>query len=144
MCQRFVAGSAIGALVVAVAAFALVVIPGLALRSAWSLTLMWCFVPVAWGIWAQITPRSWVPGRLPLWGAILGFLGGMMNAFVLNLPSRVLAREISVGTRWALVAAITVAYYLLWMLVRSTLVYISPSEQSFNKTASFPEIRKAA
>jgi len=144
MFQRFVAGSAVGALVIAVAALGVVTIAGVALPRTWPLTTIWCFVPFAWGIWAMLTPRTWLPQGLPYWGAILGFLGGIMNAFVLNLPSRIFAVPVSVLGRVVAVAVVTVAYYFLWMLVRIAYGKLT-SAAPFTETASGgPQLKKAA
>ena len=118
MFQRFVAATAIGALLIAVAAFVLVFIPGMAMSRMWPLTTLWCFLPLAWGIWALLTPRTWMADRLPYWGAILGFLGGTTGAFVLNIPSRIFQEPVSVAGRSVAVVFIAVAYYFFWMLVR--------------------------
>jgi hypothetical protein len=90
MLRRFVAGSAIASVGIACAAFTVSVIPGLTWQRAYPLALVWCFAPLAWGIWAVLAPSSWVPQRLPTWGAILGVIAGLGAAFVLNLPSRIL------------------------------------------------------
>jgi hypothetical protein len=55
---------------------------------------------------------------LPLWGAILGLIAGVLAAFVLNLPFRVLGETVPVTLRGVGVVVIMVFYYLLWMLVR--------------------------
>jgi|SRR6476646_4477952 hypothetical protein len=144
MFKRFVAGSAVGALLIAVAALALVSLPGLALLRTWPLTLMWCFVPAAWGLWAVFTPRSWVPGRLPYWGAILGFIGGLTNALVLDMPFLVFRKYVPMEARWGMVAGATVGYYFLWMLVRAALNSIAPVQEHNESVTSQQVIKKAA
>jgi drug/metabolite transporter (DMT)-like permease len=79
---------------------------------------MWCFAPLVWGLWAMFTPPSWLPQRLPIWGAILGLIAGLLAFFGLNLPLRVFGLTVSVIVRGAGVLVIVVIYYLLWMLVR--------------------------
>jgi len=66
----------------------------------------------------MIAPSSWLPQRLPLWGAILGLLAGFNAFVVLNLPLRVLGVTAPVILRGVGVVLIVVLYYLLWMLVR--------------------------
>ena len=71
MLQRFVAASATASIAIAFGALALILMPALPIARIYPLTVVWCFVPLAWGIWALIAPAAWVPKRLPLWGAIL-------------------------------------------------------------------------
>ncbi|HEY7617040.1 MAG TPA: hypothetical protein VH744_09575 [Terriglobales bacterium] len=144
MLQRFVAGSSMGALVIALGALVVVSIPGLPLPRMWPLTTMWCFVPFAWGIWMLLTPRAWLPERLPYWGAILGFVGGTMSAFVLNLPSRIFDVPVSFAGRLVAVAIITVLYYFLWMLVRATYRSLVSAPPGAGTAASGPQLKKAA
>lgn len=144
MFKRFVAGSAVAALLIAVAALALVSLPGLALLRTWPLTLMWCFVPATWGIWAVLAPRSWVPGRLPYWGAILGFAGGLTNALVLDMPFLVFRKYVPMEARWGMVIGATVGYYFLWMLVRAALNSIAPVQERNQIVASQQVMKKAA
>ena len=141
MFHRFAAGSSIGALVIALAGLSLVFIPGLALPRAWPVTLMWCFVPLAWGVWAMLTPRAWFTERLPLWGAILGFVAAVMGAFVLNLPARVFDLRLPVAGRLLAVAVLTVLYYFLWMLVRTTYDHLVPDQPA---TATVEHLMKKA
>jgi len=66
----------------------------------------------------MLAPSGWVPQRLPIWGAILGLIGGLLGFFVLNLPLRVVGVTVPVMLRGMGVILIVVIYYLLWMLVR--------------------------
>ena len=66
----------------------------------------------------MLTPRAWMPKRLPLWGAFLGLFAGLMAVLVLNLPSRFLEEPVSMLVRVIAVLAGTLLYYLMWMLVR--------------------------
>jgi malate dehydrogenase (oxaloacetate-decarboxylating)(NADP+) len=77
MLQRFVAASATAS--IAFGALALILMPALPMARTYPLTVVWCFVPLAWGIWALIAPAAWVPKRLPLWGAILGLIAGSLG-----------------------------------------------------------------
>ena len=96
----------------------MVLTPGLTFERIYPLTILWCMAPLAWGVWALLAPATWVPQRLPLWGAILGLMAGLLAAYVLNLPSRVLGEPFSVVGRAVAALVLTVFYYVLWMLVR--------------------------
>ena len=126
MFQRFVAASGIAAIAIALGSLAVVTIPSLTLQRTYPLMTIWCFVPVAWGIWALITPASWLPNRLPVWGAILGLIAGSLGAFVLNLPSRILGMSLPPIARGAAVIVMAGFYYLLWMLVRVAYTTLVP------------------
>lgn len=117
MIRRFVSGSAIASLGIACAALIVLLAPGLGERS-YPLAFLWCFAPLAWGVWAALAPPKWVPDRLPVWGAILGLMLGVLVMFVLNMPYRVLGVVVPVILRAAGVIGAGVFYYLLWMLVR--------------------------
>ncbi|MBZ5614634.1 MAG: hypothetical protein LAO23_11545 [Acidobacteriia bacterium] len=118
MFQRFAAGTAIASIGIAIAAITLSLIPSLKFERIYPITILWCCAPLAWGVWAVLTPSTWMPKRLPLWGAFLGLFAGSMAAFVLNLPSRFLGAPVSILVRATMVLFITLFYYLLWMLVR--------------------------
>jgi len=118
MFRRFVSGSAIASIAIAFAVLVLLLVHGLAAQRFFLLTAMWCFAPLVWGLWAMIAPSSWLPQRLPLWGAILGLLAGVSAFVVLNLPLRVLGVTAPVILRGVGVVVIVVFYYFLWMLVR--------------------------
>ena len=118
MFRRFVSGSAIAAMGIAFATLVLLLAQGLAEPRFYALTIVWCFVPLAWGLWAMMAPSGWVPQRLPVWGAILGLIAGLLTFFVLNLPSRVLEVTVPGILRGVGILIIVVIYYLLWMLVR--------------------------
>ncbi len=118
MFQRFAAGTAIASMAIALAALAVLLIPVVSFQSIYPLPVIWCIVPLVWGVWAMISPKSWVPQRLPLWGAILGLVAGVFAAFVLNLPSRFTGEPLPALLRGLAVLVAVVLYYLLWMLVR--------------------------
>lgn len=118
MFRRFVSGAAVASIVAGLAVLILVLAQGLAAQRFYPVTVIWCFVPLVWGLWAVFTPSGWVPQRLPIWGAILGLIAGMLATFVLNLPFHVLGVTVPVIWRGVAVIAIVVFYYLLWMLVR--------------------------
>ncbi len=133
MLRRFVAASAMGCVAIACAAFVVSIIPDLTWQSAYPLAVLWCFVPLVWGIWAVLAPSSGVPERLPAWGALLGLLAGVMCEFILNLPSRILGQTVPAEFRGAGVIALVVIYYLLWMLVRFVYRAITPAESAAPK-----------
>lgn len=114
---RFVAAAAVAAIVIAGAALLVVAVPAL---RAYPLTTLWCFVPAAWGLWAMLAPTSWVPQRLPIWGAMLGVVAGLLAAFVLDLPSRILGERVAATLRGLAVLLAGALYYLLWVVARST------------------------
>ncbi len=118
MLQRFAAGAAIGAIAIALAALSVLLIPIRSFQNIYPLPFIWCIAPSVWGLWAMIAPRSWVPQRLPFWGAILGLVAGVLAAFVLNIPSRVAGEPVPSLLRGLGVLVAIVFYYLLWMLVR--------------------------
>ena len=118
MFQRFAAGTAVASIVIAIAAIVLSLAPALKLEKLYPITIVWCCVPLAWGVWAVLAPSAWMPKRLPLWGAFLGLLAGSTAAFVLDLPSRFLGEPLSMPARAIAVLVGTLFYYLLWMLVR--------------------------
>jgi hypothetical protein len=90
--------------------------PGIEVR--YFLTSIWCVVPVAWGCWALLTPRNWLPQRIPMWGAILGAIAGMMAVFVLDLPGRFAGQPFPSWLRGIGVLFAAGVYYVLWMIVR--------------------------
>lgn len=66
----------------------------------------------------MLLPSSWLPQRLPIWGAILGLVVVLLVFFVLNMPLRVFGVVAPAFLRAAGVVLLVVVYYLLWMLVR--------------------------
>ena len=119
MFQRFAAGTAIASIAIAIAAIILSLTPGLKFERLYPITILWCCVPLAWGVWAVLTPSAWMPNRLPLWGAFLGLFAGSMAIFVLDLPSRFLGQPVPIPARAIAVLVGTLLYYLMWMLVRA-------------------------
>ena len=118
MFQRFAAGTTVASIVIAIAAVIVSVISGLKFERIYPVTIFWCCVPTIWGVWAMLTPRAWMPKRLPLWGAFLGLFAGLMAVLVLNLPSRFLEQPVSMLVRVIAVLTGALLYYLMWMLVR--------------------------
>jgi drug/metabolite transporter (DMT)-like permease len=118
MFRRFVSGSAIASIGIAVAVLVILLTHGLAVQRFYPLMTMWCFAPLVWGLWAVFAPSGWVPQRLPIWGGILGLIAALLAAFVLDLPLRVLGVAVPVILRGVAVVVMAVFYYFLWMLVR--------------------------
>ena len=118
MLHRFAAGSVIPSMGIAIAGLVVLLTPGLGPQRFYPVTILWCFVPAMWGLWAMLAPKAWVPRRFPTWGAILGLAAGLFVAFVLNLPSLVYGEAIPSTLRGAAVLFLVGFYYLLWMLVR--------------------------
>jgi hypothetical protein len=110
---RFVAACSVASVLIAIGA-----VMSLLLRfppqGAWMVSTAWCFVPVAWGLWAMLTPSRWVPRRFSAWGAILGLAAGIVAGPLLNIPLRVGAPG---GVRWIAPIAGPIFYYLIWLLV---------------------------
>ena len=119
MLRRFVAAASVSGVAIACGATGSLFVPALAMERAYPLTLLWCFVPLAWGLWAMCAPESWVPRRFPAWGAILGLIVGIMAALVLNIPAQVLGRPVAAKWRVFGVLIAIVMYTLLWTIVRA-------------------------
>jgi hypothetical protein len=118
MFRRFASGTAIASIAIACAVLGAVLLPALTQERIHPLMVAWCLVPAVWGLWAMLAPAAWVPQRLPLWGAILGLIAGVLVGFILNLASRIAGETVPVILRGLVVVVIGVVYYFLWMLVR--------------------------
>lgn len=114
MLQRFAAASSVASVVIAIGALVSLLPPRWSPADARVLTTAWCFVPLAWGLWAVLAPAHWVPRRLPLWGAILGIVAGIVAGPVLDLPRR-LGGLRDLG--WVTLIVGPIFYYLVWLLV---------------------------
>jgi hypothetical protein len=55
--QRFAGGTAVASAAIGVAAF-VVLLPRMTFERIYPLTILWCFVPLAWGLWALLTPSA--------------------------------------------------------------------------------------
>ncbi len=128
--QRFAAATAVASIAIATAALIVCFAPGLTFVRFYPLTILWCIAPIVWGIWALLTPSSWVPKRLPLWGSILGLIAGSLGAFVLDLPSRIIGQAVSPAVHGAAVLFVVLLYYLLWMLVRAAFCSLASTTSS--------------
>jgi len=117
--QRFAAATAVASTAIALATIVLLLTPHPIIERMRPVTVLWCFVPFVWGLWALVTPSSWMPNRLPLWGAILGLIGGSLGVFVMKLPARFFGAELPLPACGAAVLVVAVFYYPLWMLVRA-------------------------
>jgi len=118
MIQRFASASAVASLLIALGVGGLRLTPVSSLESCYLLTSIWCVVPLAWGLWAMLTPKGWHPQRMPLWGAILGLIAGLLAVLVLDLPARFRGEPVPAWVGGAGVLLAVGAYYLLWLLVR--------------------------
>ena len=135
MLQRFVSAAAIAGIAIVCGALALLLfLPAASVQRSYPLVLLWCFVPAAWGLWAMLAPRSFVPHRLPIWGALLGLIAGALAAFALNLPSQILGQAVRPARRGVAAAVIVVFYYVLWMLVRAVYRALSPVDSAAPKS----------
>ena len=74
-----------------------------------------------WGFWSLVAPKSWVPERLPSWGALLGLIAGSFAMFVINVPLRAFDVWLSPQARGGGLLCIVALYYVGWMLVRAVL-----------------------
>ena len=114
MLRRFAAASSVASVVIAIGALASLLPPRWSPADALVLTTAWCFVPLAWGLWAMMAPAHWVPRRLPLWGAMLGIVAGIVAGPVLDLPLRLGGLQ---DLRWITLIVGPVSYYVVWVLV---------------------------
>lgn len=119
MFRRFASASAVAAIAIAIALLGVVLTHTLTVPKAYPLSTLWCFAPLVWGFWAAMAPKSWVPRRLPVWGAILGLFAGLFGTFILNLPHVLFDRELPVGWKLALAAGLMILYFVLWIFVRA-------------------------
>lgn len=127
MLQRFASAALVATIAIAVAALVILLAPGITLRDASPVLLVWCLAPCVWGLWAMVAPQDWVPQRLPMWGSVLGLIGGVFALFVLNLPQRILALSFPAPARVLGVFIIAAVYYAVWMIVAVTYRHLSTS-----------------
>jgi hypothetical protein len=128
MLRRFVSAATVASVALMIAAVVVSLLPGISRERIAVLLWIWLCVPAVWGTWALIAPRSWVPARLPSWGAILGVFAGVMAAFLIDIPFRVLGMTLSFRQRFAAILPLVVVYYVLWMVVRAVLVKVTGPE----------------
>ncbi len=64
MIQRFASASAVASVLIALASGGLRLSSVPDLETRYLFTSLWCLVPLAWGLWAMLTPRSCFPQRL--------------------------------------------------------------------------------
>jgi hypothetical protein len=131
MLRRFAAASSVASFVVAIGALASLLPPGWPAADSRLLTTAWCFVPLAWGLWAMLAPASWVPHQLPLWGAILGVGAGIIAGPVLDLPLRLGGMR---DIRWSTLIVGPLFYYLVWLFVPVTYRSLIGAEASEPQT----------
>ncbi|MBI4471816.1 MAG: hypothetical protein HY646_04045 [Acidobacteria bacterium] len=114
MLHRFAAASAVASVIIAGGAIVSLLPLRWPAADARILTTAWCFVPLAWGLWAMLAPARWVSRRLPELGAILGFVAGIIAGPVLDLPLRLAGLR---GVRWMTLVVGPIFYYFLWLMV---------------------------
>jgi len=119
MLRRFAAASAVACIALSIASSIVLVISGLNPQRFALLLAVWCIAPTVWGLWAMLAPSRWTPERLPLWGTVLGVVAGVLAAFVLDMPSRILGISVPMMARLFAVLALTLFYFILWTFVRT-------------------------
>ncbi len=125
--QQFVAATAVAGVVIALGATAVLLVPIFRPMSIfWPLPMIWCFVPLAWGLWSLLAPATVVPARLPWWGAALGAVAGIGAGFVFDVLGRRIGQPLPLGVRWLLVPFGFAVYYVLWMAVRAVYCRLVP------------------
>ena len=125
MVRRFVSAAAVACVAVACLAVTVYLLPGINREHVFALLLVWLCAPTVWGVWAMLTPKSWVPARLPSWGAALGVIVGVFAAFFVDVPFRLAGLTLSFRQRALAIVPMVVVYYLLWMIVRGVLAKVS-------------------
>lgn len=131
MLHRFVSAAVVASVAIAFGAVALLGAKHMwTLQNVHQLALIWCCVPLVWGVWAILTPRTWMPARLPWWGAILGALAVISGGFVLNMPLQLTGVQVSIPYR-VLGGVLGVAlYYVFWLVVRIVYVDLRGPEEA--------------
>jgi hypothetical protein len=122
MLHRFVSAASVGAVLIGLAGPLLYLNPIPTLEGRYLVTTVWCLVPLVWGIWAMLIPSAWLPGRIPLWGAILGLVAGLMAGFVLDIPYRLFDATTTTPVKFGIVVLAVVLYGLVWIAVRGVYV----------------------
>jgi hypothetical protein len=128
MLLRFASAVSVASPAAALATVVALLVAGSRPEVLYPLTSLWCIVPAVWGLWSMLAPRTWVPRRLPWWGAILGLLVGTVVFFPLGLPGQVLGETPSTLLRGLGVLILSTLYYCLWIVVRVVFAAIT-SEQ---------------
>jgi hypothetical protein len=119
MLKRFAAAASVASVAIAGASLTVILIPAFTVERFGRVMSVWCVVPAVWGLWAMITPKSWIPQRLPTWGAILGVIAGALAIFVLDLPSEIAGTTLQMWMRLVGMLLPIAGYFLLWMAVRA-------------------------
>ena len=121
MLRRFVSAASVAAVFMLLAALAVVLLPTTRLERIHPILIAWLSAPALWGVWALLAPKSWVPERLPSWGAILGLIAGTFAMFLINVPLRAFDVWLSPQVRGAGFLLVVALYYVGWMIVRAVL-----------------------
>jgi len=123
MLHRFVSASVVASVAIAFGAAALLIAKHIfVLQNVHQLAMLWCCLPLIWGVWAILTPHTWMPKRLPWWGAILGVLAVIAGGFILNMPLRLTGVYVPIPYRVLGGVLAIVFYYVFWLVVR--IVYL--------------------
>ena len=118
MLQRFVSAVVVPGVLIALGAVVLYAVAHTyTLENPYRVALLWCVVPMVWGVWALLAPKSWWPGKLPAWGGLLGLVASSSALFVLKVPDRVANVTYSTAAKLVGVVIMTLFYALLWMVV---------------------------
>lgn len=129
MLRRFAAAASVASILVACAATIIGLLPADVREQAIPVLLAWVCLPAIWGAWATLTPQTWTPDRLPVWGSLLGVLAGLGAVFLVDAPKRLLGFEANLGERIAAVVAFAALYFLLWTVVRKVLLSLTASAE---------------
>ena len=129
MLRRFASAATVASILVACAATIIGLLPADVREQVIPVLLAWVCLPAIWGAWATLTPATWTPDRLPVWGSLLGVLAGVGALFLVDAPKRLLGFDASVVERIAGVFAFAAFYFLLWMLVRRVLLSLTAAEE---------------
>ena len=132
MLRKFAAGVIVPSCLIAIGGVVLIAMRLIANQRYYQIAALWCLVPFLWGVWAMLTPTTWFPRRLPAWGAILGVIAGVLGAFVIDVPLRVMGLSLSVGLKSAAVVLAAIIYYLLWMIVGPVYRALGPETPAGN------------
>lgn len=119
MLQRFVSAAVVPGVLIAFAAGGLFLLTHVyhEWNNPYLATVGWCALPLVWGVWAMLAPKSWWPDRLERWGAILGAIVGYMVMFVLRVPDRIMAVRFPTPGKLIATAILMLLYAVLWMIV---------------------------
>ena len=130
MLQRFVSAVVVPSILIAFGAAGLFAFTHLYhdLTNPYLAAVGWCMLPMLWGVWALLTPASWWPGKLAVWGGILGLIVGLSVMFLLRVSDRVLGMRFPTTGKVIAIMTITLLYAVLWMVVRLVYERLTPEK----------------